>query len=74
MDESMAERKYSVSEIDQMRRSVTVMLGGYRASAATVEDHLRTYMINGTSPEELAEAAHTATERAWERHCQADKM
>jgi hypothetical protein len=53
----MAERKYSVSEIDRMRRAVALMMIGPCRNGAEVEDRLRTYMLNGTDPEELDEAA-----------------
>lgn len=54
---------YSLSEIDAMRKSVDMLatsLGGSwdpRQRAAEVEDRLRTYMQNGTDPEELSAAA-----------------
>lgn len=50
-------RKYSLDEIDQMRLAVLDLAGGWRASLAVVEDRLRTYMLNGTDPEELVHAA-----------------
>lgn len=57
------ERKYSISEIDQMRRALEA-LASYRHQvfhpaerAAAVEDRLRTHMLNGTDPEELEEEA-----------------
>lgn len=58
----MSERKYSVSEIDQMRNSVDWMTTPYGAyypekRKAEIEDRLRTYMLNGTEPRELHEAA-----------------
>jgi hypothetical protein len=49
------ERKYSVAEIDEMRDSVGLMLIGGDHKA--VEERLRTYMLNGTEPGELAAAA-----------------
>ena len=71
------ERKYSVSEIDKMRKAIsTKVWAGVRivwsadmggrswqsepsveeraALRARVEDELRTYMLNGTDPEELS--------------------
>lgn len=76
-----AGRKYSVADIDRMRSAISTMLSGYLLSEATnnpggwsmstpplvlVEDYLRTYMLNGTTPEELEAAAaqHTASIRA----------
>ena len=59
----MPERKYSVSEIDQMRgfiEALTLEYGvGYQREQleAQVEDRLRTYMLNGTEPVELEQAA-----------------
>lgn len=54
-------RKYSVAEIDAMRKSITWSYGSgsYDPAqrAADTEDRLRTYMQNGTEPEELAEMA-----------------
>lgn len=56
------ERKYSISEIDAMRESVsTLMLAIAHYQCAPderrVEDKLRTYLIAGVSPEELAAEA-----------------
>lgn len=53
-------RKYSVAEIDQMRSAVE--RGFSRPAdpmkaALIIEDRLRTYMLNGTEPEELERAA-----------------
>lgn len=57
----MAGRKYSVSEIDEMRFNIRRAFGPgsyYEAErAAAVEDRLRTHMQNGTDPEELRDAA-----------------
>lgn len=59
------QRKYSISEIDRMRSALEWSYGGgvYNAAArsAEVEDRLRTYMLNGTDPEELEE--RTASRR-----------
>ena len=55
----MAERKYSVSEIDQMRRDVAGVMR-WAGTPAEVEDQLRTHMLNGTAPEELTEASKEA--------------
>jgi hypothetical protein len=53
----MAERKYSVSEIDRMRRAITEVVWDQhwspKTQAPVIEDRLRTYMLNGTEPEEL---------------------
>jgi len=58
----MAEqRKYSVDEIDRMRRAIEWSYGdGVFTMAdrqADVENRLRTHMINGTDPEELENEA-----------------
>lgn len=52
----MTERKYSVAEIDRMRDYLlqnTDWSGSRPAFEARIEDTLRTYMLNGTEPEEL---------------------
>lgn len=64
------QHKYSIDEIDEMRRWVyaienapfALMPAGYIYRAPSdaemnrrVEDKLRTYMLNGTTPEELKE-------------------
>lgn len=64
----MSERKYSVAEIDRMRAAIrrTFPPQTYSQSindpylksvgpdySGQVEDRLRTYMLNGTEPEEL---------------------
>ena len=49
-------RKYSVSEIERMRNAVRLMIPDRLDAALRVieiEERLRTYMINGTEPEEL---------------------
>lgn len=53
-------RKYSVNEIDRMRRAIGLsypMDGSYVQADrdADIESRLRTYMQNGTDPEELEE-------------------
>lgn len=67
----MTERKYSVAEIDRMRRDVSTIanLGGQAfEGAAVIEGRLRTYMLNGTEPEELsAEAERIMAETAGRR-------
>lgn len=51
----MSERKYLVAEIDRMRRAISF---GYSCDgSADIENRLRTYMLNGTSPEELEQMA-----------------
>jgi hypothetical protein len=49
-------RKYSVSEIERMRNAVRLMVPD-RADAGLrvleIEERLRTYIANGTEPEEL---------------------
>jgi hypothetical protein len=44
-------RKYSVSEIDRMRAALSDCNSVWKAR--DLEDRLRTYMLNGTDPEEL---------------------
>lgn len=56
----MSHRKYSVAEIDVMRRSVHVLIASNEIATASAEDWLRTYMLNGTDPEELVDAAEQA--------------
>jgi len=60
-------RKYSIDELDIMRKCIITLYAprpssdysqGYpniRNWAQSVEDTLRTFMVNGTSPEELKE-------------------
>jgi len=55
-------RRYSFIEIDQMRnvvRNIIALDRGYQSldavSLASVEDQLRTYMSNGTEPQELVD-------------------
>lgn len=63
----MTERKYSVAEIDLMRqaierlRSLTSVSRQSIDGSKDVEARLRTYMLNGTSPEELQDAAKAYT-------------
>jgi hypothetical protein len=47
------ERKYSVAEIDRMRILIMKMR---RFDTIPVEERLRTYMLNGSEPEELEQA------------------
>ena len=52
-------RKYSVAEIDRMRNAVYGLYPeSYWPKAPEVEDRLRTYMLNGTTPEELEASRH----------------
>lgn len=56
----MAERKYSVGEIDHMRRCIRFSYPSgvsyyEQERAAEIENRLRTYMQNGTDPRELDE-------------------
>jgi hypothetical protein len=63
----MSDRQYSVDEIARMRKAVSMLLhpvalSAYRGPSkiAEIEDQLRTYMLNGTDPEELEELAQAA--------------
>jgi hypothetical protein len=67
-------RKYSLGEIDRMRRcvhelSIEYMMDGPKVSCfrlpadAKVEERLRTYLIAGTSPEELEDAVQKLKEK-----------
>lgn len=49
----MISRKYSIQEIDRLRAALVFKLFG--ADTRMVEEQLRTYMFNGTGPEELEE-------------------
>lgn len=72
----MVERKYSVAEIDLMRKLVRLELfvslpsGIYSFDPnedieSRTEDRLRTYMINGTEPKEMRRfEEHTTLEAA----------
>lgn len=56
------QRKYSVTEIDEMRLSIAhIYYFGEtydgRERTADIENRLRTYMLNGTDPEELKAVA-----------------
>jgi hypothetical protein len=75
-DYQMPERKYSIAEIDRMRREVCDNLhsqntGFLRDSVRQIEEKaellLRTYMLNGTDPEELEAAGNKrrAEHREW---------
>lgn len=70
----MPDRKYSVSEIDRMRRAIFEMrllpYGG-DSIQQIIEERLRTYMLNGTDPEELeAEAMSISAIRKARREAQ----
>jgi hypothetical protein len=67
----MGKRKYSVEEIDAMRGSVRCMFPSgvsYRREERTkeIEERLRTYMVNGTTPEELSAAAQDFQKREYD--------
>lgn len=52
----MEEHKYSITELDRMRKAVEYLLKPRPFSdpvISDVEERLRTYMLNGTSVEEL---------------------
>jgi hypothetical protein len=51
------QRTYTVAEIDQMRRDVRELNGGHGGNDMVAEEMLRTYMLNGTEPADLKEAA-----------------
>jgi hypothetical protein len=74
-DTSPVPRKYSVSEIDQMRSAVSIMFPiTYNAKAAEIEDRLRTYMIAGTDPDELEQSAKEYRKRDFEAFAQNQKI
>lgn len=66
-DES--QRRYTLAELDAMRRSITLIHWPTNASfnasqrAMEVENFLRTHMQNGSSPEDLNEHATVAVVR-----------
>jgi hypothetical protein len=49
--------KYSVADIDRMRWAVAEMLWPAPNDVCVVEERLRTYMLNGTTYQELEEEA-----------------
>jgi hypothetical protein len=55
----MAERRYTVAEIDRMRSALRLIIIRPNTNyypdemERKIEDQLRTYMLNGTDPEEL---------------------
>ena len=73
----MTERKYSIDEIDRMRRSLEDLMthwqyygsgaSGTPPKAADVEEHLRTHMQNGTEPEELEAQADRQRQEGYAR-------
>lgn len=54
-------RKYSVVEIDQMRRDLHRLY--IEREPCEREEYLRTYMLNGTEPEEIKKAVDEKIER-----------
>lgn len=64
-------RKYDLAEIERMRAAAQSLLmgSGYRPVTTgrddkdTAEDRLRTYMLNGTDPEELEKYAKLKLEQ-----------
>lgn len=62
----MTEKKYTVQEINRMRQTIWMVENMQRVGfafsvpdlSARVEDMLRTYMQNGTEPEELDDMHH----------------
>jgi hypothetical protein len=73
MDDLIIQRKYSVSEIASMRKSVRILTqpdGSWREVEliAKVEHHLRTYMMAGIAPEELEERARAHDHRRIVEH------
>jgi hypothetical protein len=68
--EGVMGRKYSVEEIDQMRRSIDTMMSSHRSydpveQAKKIEERLRTYMLNGTEPDELKRNASEHFDRLY---------
>lgn len=65
-------RKYSLAEIEEMRRDVDRL--GWPLNSreherwTAVEERLRTYMLNGTDPQELHEAADAAVSRKMQEY------
>lgn len=73
----MAERKYSIHELDRMRSALHRRRGTndtlfvnrdeqrahWDAADVWVENQLRTYMLNGTEPDELDAAADLPVSR-----------
>jgi hypothetical protein len=61
-DHRFGQARYTVDEIDEMRKAVrTISYDEYPGgNPGLAEDKLRTYMLNGTTPEELAEQAYKA--------------
>lgn len=56
-----AYRHYDLDEIDRMRTAISTILD--READGRVEDQLRTYMMNGTSPQSLEQEADLAERR-----------
>ena len=67
-------RKYSVEEIDRMRRAISRGRffgdGAYRPAERTeqIESLLRTYMLNGTTPLELEAERQKQLQAEIDRH------
>lgn len=72
-------RKYSIDEIDTLRKWTRELIGirgasahaggGYHynsIAASTVEEELRTYMLHGISPEEVEERYRKIEETFWD--------
>jgi hypothetical protein len=80
-----SERRYTISEIDEMRESLSRMypVGASYKSAereAQTEDRLRTHMQNGTDPDELKAASKDYCEKEirrfqeWRRICEQQRV
>ncbi len=70
----MTQRKYTIAELEQMRKAVAEMLhfnsliGTNEAQLSLlVETHLHTHILNGTDPDELTEAARASQDREADR-------
>jgi len=65
----LVERKYSLREIDAMRRCLWIALFNEdwdvpRNANSLIEERLRTYLMAGVDPSELEEAAAEANKKA----------
>lgn len=56
-----------------MRRAVNVLIVSNEIATASAEDWLRTYMTNGTDPQELIDAAEQAHAEALAREREDDE-
>ena len=70
----MSQRKYTIPELEQMRKAVAEMLhldsliGTNEAQLSLlVETHLHTHILNGTNPDELTETTRTSQDRKADR-------